>query len=165
MPEPLTLSRSDPHRPPRSGLAAALVMVAGVRAMARLIGPAFLALRIVIAISPVQGWLLRKGLPRWLSVLALVRQGDQPRRSRRHPRPACPPASPEAARELRQVATRLADTLPSRSLSSGLSASRGRAIHPGGSSRERPGGGSVEICDTVDTISDSSIGSWSFGRA
>jgi AI-2 transport protein TqsA len=37
-----------------------------------LIGPAFLALTIVIAVSPVQGWLLRKGLPRWLSVLALL---------------------------------------------------------------------------------------------
>jgi predicted PurR-regulated permease PerM len=54
------------------GLAAAVVTVAGIRATAGLIGPAFLALTIVIAISPVQGWLLRKGLPRWVSVLALV---------------------------------------------------------------------------------------------
>jgi AI-2 transport protein TqsA len=54
------------------GMAAAVVTVGGIRAMAWLIGPAFLALIIVIAVSPIQGWLLRKGFPRWVSVLALV---------------------------------------------------------------------------------------------
>jgi hypothetical protein len=43
------------------GLAAAVVTVAGVRATVWLIGPAFLALTIVIAISPVQGCYGEKG--------------------------------------------------------------------------------------------------------
>jgi AI-2 transport protein TqsA len=54
------------------GTASAVVTIGGIRVGAWLIGPAFLALTIVIAISPVQGWFLRKGLPRWLSVLALL---------------------------------------------------------------------------------------------
>jgi predicted PurR-regulated permease PerM len=54
------------------GLAAVVVAVAGIRVMAWLIGPAFLALILVIAVSPVQGWLRRHGLPRWAATLALV---------------------------------------------------------------------------------------------
>jgi AI-2 transport protein TqsA len=54
------------------GIASLVVAVAGIRAVAWLIGPAFLALIIVIAVTPLQDWMLRKGLPRWLSVLALV---------------------------------------------------------------------------------------------
>jgi AI-2 transport protein TqsA len=54
------------------GIASLVVAVAGIRAMAWLIGPAFLALIIVIAVTPLQDWMLRRGLPRWLSVLALV---------------------------------------------------------------------------------------------
>jgi predicted PurR-regulated permease PerM len=54
------------------GVASLVVTVAGIRAVAWLIGPAFLALIIVIAVAPLQDWMLRKGLPRWLSVLALV---------------------------------------------------------------------------------------------
>jgi predicted PurR-regulated permease PerM len=54
------------------GIASLVVAVAGIRATAWLIGPAFLALIIVIAVTPLQDWMLRRGLPRWLSVLALV---------------------------------------------------------------------------------------------
>ena len=54
------------------GIASLVVTVAGIRAMAWLIGPVFLALIIVIAVTPLQDWMLRKGLPRWLSVLALL---------------------------------------------------------------------------------------------
>jgi hypothetical protein len=49
-----------------------VVAVAGIRATAWLIGPAFLALIIVMAVTPLQDWMLRRWLPRWLSVLALV---------------------------------------------------------------------------------------------
>jgi AI-2 transport protein TqsA len=54
------------------GVASLVVAVAGIRAVAWLIGPAFLALIIVISVAPLQDWMLRKGLPRWLSVLALI---------------------------------------------------------------------------------------------
>jgi AI-2 transport protein TqsA len=54
------------------GLAAVVVSLAGLRQVAWLIGPAFLALVIVITVSPVQGWLRRKGWPRWLTATAMV---------------------------------------------------------------------------------------------
>ena len=54
------------------GIAAAVIAAAGIQAMAWLIGPSFLALTIVIAVSPLQGWLAGKGAPKWLTVIALV---------------------------------------------------------------------------------------------
>jgi AI-2 transport protein TqsA len=54
------------------GLAALVVVVAGLRAIAWLFAPAFLALVIVVAIVPVRTWLRRRGLPGWASTLALV---------------------------------------------------------------------------------------------
>jgi predicted PurR-regulated permease PerM len=54
------------------GAAAAVLVLGGVRATAWLIGPAFLALIIVIALNPVQGWLRRHGWPAWLTTLVLV---------------------------------------------------------------------------------------------
>lgn len=57
------------------GAAAAVVVVAGLRAIAWLVAPAALAGLIVIAISPVHRWLRGRGAPRWLataSVVALV---------------------------------------------------------------------------------------------
>ena len=45
------------------GAAAATIAVAGLRAIAWLVGPVFLALVVVIALTPVQGWLRRKGAP------------------------------------------------------------------------------------------------------
>src|SRR4051794_7438920 len=54
------------------GAGSAVLVLAGIQAVAWLIGPAFLALMIVIAISPVQSALLRHGWPAWLSTLVLV---------------------------------------------------------------------------------------------
>jgi predicted PurR-regulated permease PerM len=54
------------------GAGAAVLVLAGVRSVAWLIGPVFLALMIVIAIAPVQNALLRRGWPAWLSTLVLV---------------------------------------------------------------------------------------------
>jgi AI-2 transport protein TqsA len=52
--------------------AAAVVVFAGVQAAAWLIAPTFLALIIVIALSPVASWLRRRGWPGWLTTLVLV---------------------------------------------------------------------------------------------
>lgn len=52
--------------------AAAVVVVAGIRTAAGLVAPIFLALVIVIAISPVKQRFGRLGLPGWLSTLLLV---------------------------------------------------------------------------------------------
>src|SRR3954466_960260 len=54
------------------GAGAAVLVLAGVRSVAWLIGPAFLALIIVIALSPVQSWLRRHNWPAWLTTLVLV---------------------------------------------------------------------------------------------
>lgn len=54
------------------GAAAVVVVVAGIKAIAWLIAPAFMALIIVIAVAPVQGRLRRKGWPAWATTLVLV---------------------------------------------------------------------------------------------
>lgn len=54
------------------GAAAIVVIVAGVQATAWLIGPAFMALIVVIAVAPVQGWLRRHGWPGWATSLVVV---------------------------------------------------------------------------------------------
>ncbi len=54
------------------GAGAAVLVLGGIRATAWLIGPAFLALVIVIALSPVQSWLRRHNWPAWLTTLVLV---------------------------------------------------------------------------------------------
>ena len=54
------------------GTAAALIVLAGLHVAAWLVGPVFLALMIVIALSPVQDWLRRRGWPAWLTTLVLV---------------------------------------------------------------------------------------------
>ncbi|GEL19782.1 AI-2E family transporter [Pseudonocardia asaccharolytica] len=54
------------------GAAAGVIVVAGMMAVSWLLGPVFLALVIVIAISPVQAWARRHGWPGWLSTLLLV---------------------------------------------------------------------------------------------
>ena len=55
-----------------AGLAAATVAVAGLRAVAWLVAPVFLALVVVVALAPVQSWLLRKGVPRGLATAVLL---------------------------------------------------------------------------------------------
>jgi AI-2 transport protein TqsA len=54
------------------GCAAGFLVLAGIYLTAWLVGPLFLALVIVIAISPVQSALLRRGWPGWLTTLVLV---------------------------------------------------------------------------------------------
>src|SRR5688500_7071888 len=55
-----------------AGLAAATVAVAGLRAVAWLVAPVLLALVVVVAMAPVQGWLRRVGVPRWLATTVLL---------------------------------------------------------------------------------------------
>jgi predicted PurR-regulated permease PerM len=54
------------------GTASAFLVLAGVYFTAWLIGPVVPALIIVIVVSPVQSWLLRRGWPGWLTTLVLV---------------------------------------------------------------------------------------------
>lgn len=54
------------------GAAAATVAVAGLRAVAWLVAPVFLALVVVIALTPVQRWLRRIGAPNWLATSVLL---------------------------------------------------------------------------------------------
>ena len=54
------------------GAAAAVITVVGMYAGSWLIGPLLLALIIVIAVSPIQSWLRRKGWPAWAATLSLV---------------------------------------------------------------------------------------------
>ncbi|MER5319968.1 AI-2E family transporter [Streptosporangium roseum] len=50
------------------GLAAAVVALAGIRAVADIAGPAFLALTLTIAVSPLRVWLRRRGARPWVLV-------------------------------------------------------------------------------------------------
>lgn len=52
-------------------LAAAVVVVAGMRAAAGIVGPAFLALVIAVAASPMQRWLVQR-IPRWAATLTCL---------------------------------------------------------------------------------------------
>lgn len=54
------------------GLAAAVVSVAGLQAFAGTLGPAFLALVLVVTLRPVQGGLIRRGLPAWIAIVVLL---------------------------------------------------------------------------------------------
>ncbi|GAA3865538.1 AI-2E family transporter [Saccharothrix violaceirubra] len=54
------------------GAASAVIVVAGLRALAWLVGPMLLALLVVITISPVRRWLRRRGLPDWTATAGLV---------------------------------------------------------------------------------------------
>ena len=52
--------------------AAAIIVVAGLKAFASSIGPIFLALVIVVVVSPIQDALTRRGAPAWVAALALL---------------------------------------------------------------------------------------------
>ncbi|MDK3257594.1 AI-2E family transporter [Blastococcus capsensis] len=54
------------------GVAAATLGIAGLRAIAWLVAPVFLALVIVVALTPVQHWLRRLGVPRWVATTVLL---------------------------------------------------------------------------------------------
>ena len=55
-----------------AGLAAATIAVGGLRAVAWLVAPVFLALVVVIALAPIQSWLRRVGVPSWLATTVLL---------------------------------------------------------------------------------------------
>lgn len=50
------------------GGAAAFLILAGLKTYSGIVGPAFLALVLTIAVSPLRAWLERKGAPVWASV-------------------------------------------------------------------------------------------------
>ncbi len=52
--------------------AAAIVVVAGLRSFSSSIGPIFLALVVVVVVRPLQAGLLRRGVPSWVAMLALL---------------------------------------------------------------------------------------------
>jgi AI-2 transport protein TqsA len=54
------------------GAAAATIAVAGLRAISWLVAPVLLALVVVVALAPVQSWLRRIGVPRWLATTVLL---------------------------------------------------------------------------------------------
>ncbi|NAZ76327.1 AI-2E family transporter [Kineococcus sp. T13] len=54
------------------GLAGAVVAIAGARAFSGTLGPAFLALVLVIVVHPVQTWLQQRRLPGFVATLALL---------------------------------------------------------------------------------------------
>jgi hypothetical protein len=62
-----------------------VITVAGVQGVAWLIGPAFMALIVVIAVAPAQTWLRRKGRPTWATTLVVVDAARQGRVGRRRP--------------------------------------------------------------------------------
>ena len=54
------------------GLAGAVVTVAGLRSIADIFGPVFLALMLTVTVSPLSTWLRRHGAPAWVAASALV---------------------------------------------------------------------------------------------
>ncbi len=52
--------------------AAAMIVVAGLRAFSSSVGPIFLALVIVVVVSPLQRGLVKRGAPAWLAMLVLL---------------------------------------------------------------------------------------------
>ncbi|MEU8240265.1 AI-2E family transporter [Actinoplanes missouriensis] len=54
------------------GSACLVVVVGGMRGVADLIGPVFLALMLTVTVSPITGWLRRHGAPVWVAVLAMI---------------------------------------------------------------------------------------------
>jgi len=54
------------------GSASAAVVVAGLRGVADIVGPVFLALMLTVTASPMTGWLRRRGTPAWLAMTATI---------------------------------------------------------------------------------------------
>lgn len=54
------------------GFAAATITVGGMKSIGGLLGPAFLALVLMITIFPIRGWLVRHGLPGWLATTLTI---------------------------------------------------------------------------------------------
>jgi len=54
------------------GVAAAVVVVAGMRAIPQIIGPVFLAVVLTIIVDPLRSWMIRRGAPRWVATLVAL---------------------------------------------------------------------------------------------
>ena len=54
------------------GLAAGVVVAAGIHSVPDIIGPIFLALVLTITVDPLRGMMIRRGAPRWLATLVVV---------------------------------------------------------------------------------------------
>lgn len=54
------------------GTAAATITIAGMRGVAELLGPVFLALVLVVAVHPLRGWLERHKVPGWCATLLIT---------------------------------------------------------------------------------------------
>jgi AI-2 transport protein TqsA len=54
------------------GTAAATITVGGMRSLSSLIGPAFLALVLTIAVHPLRAWLKHRGVPGWLTTTLII---------------------------------------------------------------------------------------------
>jgi predicted PurR-regulated permease PerM len=54
------------------GLAGAVVAIAGLQAFSGIAGPAFLALMLTVAVSPIGTWMKRKGAPGWLATITTM---------------------------------------------------------------------------------------------
>lgn len=74
-PEPDGESAASEHRRrtnPLFGLAAAVVVVAGLQAIGGLLAPLFLALVLVVTVAPITAAFRRRGLPRWIATIATL---------------------------------------------------------------------------------------------
>ena len=54
------------------GLASAVVVMFGMRAVQEIIAPVFMALVLTITVYPIRTWMRAKGAPSWLATLVLV---------------------------------------------------------------------------------------------
>ncbi|MEV6300615.1 AI-2E family transporter [Actinoplanes sp. NPDC051861] len=54
------------------GTASAVVVVAGMRGVAHILGPVFLALMLTVTVSPITSWLRRHGAPVWVAMLSTI---------------------------------------------------------------------------------------------
>ncbi len=54
------------------GAAALVLCVSGMQQISWLLGPVFLSLMLVVAVSPLQSALLRRGVPRWISTVTIL---------------------------------------------------------------------------------------------
>jgi predicted PurR-regulated permease PerM len=54
------------------GIAAGVVVAAGIHSVPNIIGPVFMAVVLVVTLDPIRSALIRKGAPRWLATLAVV---------------------------------------------------------------------------------------------
>ena len=54
------------------GIASATVATIGIKAIAGIVAPSFLALVLVICVQPLRRWMVGKGLPAWLAAIATI---------------------------------------------------------------------------------------------